>query len=37
LAKLKKGDTAGGNDDIAAAKAIQADIAEELARDGVRL
>ena len=37
FAKLKKGDTPGGNDDIAAAKAIQADIAEEFARDGVRL
>lgn len=36
LAKLKKGDTAGGNADIAAAKAIQADIAEEFAEYGVR-
>ncbi len=36
LAKLKKGDTAGGNDDIAAAKVIQADVAEEFARYGVR-
>jgi tetratricopeptide (TPR) repeat protein len=35
LAKLKKGDAAGGEADIAAAKAIQADIAEEFARYGV--
>jgi tetratricopeptide (TPR) repeat protein len=28
VAKLKKGDTAGGSSDIAAAKAIQPDIAE---------
>jgi Flp pilus assembly protein TadD len=34
--KLKTGDTPGGNDDIGAAKAIQADIAEEFARYGVR-
>jgi tetratricopeptide (TPR) repeat protein len=35
LAKLKNGDAAGGEADIAAAKAIQADIAEEFARYGV--
>jgi membrane associated rhomboid family serine protease/Tfp pilus assembly protein PilF len=35
LAKLKKGDAGGGEADIAAAKAIQADIAEEFARYGV--
>jgi tetratricopeptide (TPR) repeat protein len=35
LAKLKKGDAAGGEADIAAAKAIQVDIAEEFARYGV--
>jgi membrane associated rhomboid family serine protease/Flp pilus assembly protein TadD len=35
LAKLEKGDTAGGEADIAAAKAIQANIAEEFARYGV--
>jgi membrane associated rhomboid family serine protease len=35
LAKLTKGDRAGGEADIAAAKAIQADIAEEFARYGV--
>ena len=35
LAKLKKGDTAGGEADIAAAKAIQADITEDFARYGV--
>ena len=32
LAKLNKGDAAGGEADIAAAKAIQADIAEEFPR-----
>jgi membrane associated rhomboid family serine protease len=35
LAKLRKGDVAGGKADIAAAKAIQADIAEQFARYGV--
>ena len=35
LAKLKKGDAVGGEADIAAAKAIRADIAEEFARYGV--
>jgi membrane associated rhomboid family serine protease len=35
LAKLRKGDVAGGEADIAAAKAIQADIAEQFARYGV--
>jgi tetratricopeptide (TPR) repeat protein len=35
LAKLRKGDAAGGNADIAAAKAIQADIADQFARFGV--
>jgi len=35
LAKLKKGDAGGGEADIAVAKAIQADIAEEFARYGV--
>ena len=35
LAKLKKGDAVGGEADIAAARAIQADIAEEFARYGV--
>ena len=35
LAKLKKGDAVGGDADIAAAKAIQGDIAEEFARYGV--
>ncbi len=37
LAKQKKGNTEAGNADIAAAKAIQADIAEEYARYGVTL
>ena len=36
LAKLKKGDRAGANADMAAAKAIKADIAQELARDGIK-
>jgi hypothetical protein len=36
VAKLRKGDASGGNSDIAAAKAIQANIDEEFARDGVK-
>jgi Flp pilus assembly protein TadD len=36
VAKLKKGDSSGGNSDIAAAKAIQANIDEEFAHDGVK-
>jgi hypothetical protein len=36
LAKLKKGDTAGGNADIAAAKAIEANIVGDFARYGVQ-
>ena len=36
LAKLKKGDRDGGNADIAAAKAIRADIADNFARYGVK-
>ena len=36
LAKLKKGDSNGGNSDIAAARAIQADIVEEYTRYGVK-
>jgi tetratricopeptide (TPR) repeat protein len=35
LIKLKKGDATGGNRDIAAAKAIAPDVAEEFARYGV--
>jgi hypothetical protein len=35
LAKLKKGDAAGSEADIAGAKAIQADVAEKFARYGV--
>jgi hypothetical protein len=35
LAKLRKGDVAGSEADIAAAKAIRADIADEFARYGV--
>jgi hypothetical protein len=37
VAKLKKGDTDGGNADIAAAKAIQADVADEFAGYGIAL
>jgi len=36
LAKLKKGDTAGGDADIAAAKAIEATIVGDFARYGVQ-
>jgi hypothetical protein len=36
LAKLKKGDSASANADMAAAKAIEADIAEKLARYGIQ-
>ena len=36
VAKLKNGDSSGGNSDIAAAKAIQANIDEEFARDGAK-
>jgi hypothetical protein len=35
LAKLKKGDTASSEADIAGAKAIQANVAEKFARYGV--
>jgi tetratricopeptide (TPR) repeat protein len=35
VAKLRKGDTAGGNRDLAAAKASQADIAAEMAALGI--
>jgi tetratricopeptide (TPR) repeat protein len=37
LAKLKKGDEAGGNADLSAAKVIKATIAEDFARYGVQL
>jgi tetratricopeptide (TPR) repeat protein len=36
LAKLRKGDRNGGNTDMAAAKAIKSDIAEEFSRYGLR-
>jgi len=36
VTKLKKGDTAGGNADIASAKAIKADIADEYASYGIK-
>jgi tetratricopeptide (TPR) repeat protein len=36
IAKLRKGDTAGGNADITAAKGYKADIAEEFARWGIK-
>jgi anti-sigma-K factor RskA len=37
LAKLKTGDTAGGNADIVAAKAIRADIADVYASHGIKI
>jgi len=36
VAKLKKGDTSGGNADIASAKTIKADIAEDYTKYGVK-
>jgi tetratricopeptide (TPR) repeat protein len=36
VAKLRKGDSSGGNADIVAAKAIQVNIDEEFAHDGVK-
>jgi len=36
VARRKKGDLAGGDADIAAATAIQKDIAEELAKLGLK-
>jgi tetratricopeptide (TPR) repeat protein len=36
LAKLKKGDTTGGNADIAAARAVDANIAGDFRRYGVQ-
>jgi hypothetical protein len=36
MAKLKKGDKAGGEADVAAAKAIRADVAEQFARYGIK-
>jgi tetratricopeptide (TPR) repeat protein len=36
VTKLRKGDTAGGNADIARAKTIQADIADEFAKYGIK-
>jgi tetratricopeptide (TPR) repeat protein len=36
LARLKKGDTTGGDADIAAAKAIEANIVGDFARYGVQ-
>jgi hypothetical protein len=36
VAKLKKGDTSGGNADIARAKTIKADMAEDYAKYGVK-
>ena len=36
MAKRKKGDTAGSQADLAAAKALRADIAEEFAKFGVK-
>jgi tetratricopeptide (TPR) repeat protein len=36
LAKIRRGDTAGGNADVAAAKAIQANITEEMTGYGIK-
>ena len=36
IAKLKKGDNSGGNSDIASAKAIQSDIADDFVGYGVK-
>ena len=36
MAKLKKGDNAGGNADIAAAKDLEVDIAEQFAKYGIK-
>ena len=36
MARLKKGDAAGGNADITAAKAINPDVAKDFARYGVQ-
>jgi hypothetical protein len=36
VAKLKKGDNDGGNSDIASAKAIKPDLADDFIRYGVR-
>jgi tetratricopeptide (TPR) repeat protein len=36
MAKMKKGDTAGGNADIVAAKALESDIAEQFAKYGIK-
>jgi tetratricopeptide (TPR) repeat protein len=36
VTRLRKGDTAGGNADLAKAKTIQADIAEEYAKYGIK-
>ena len=35
-AKLKKGDNSGGNSDIASAKAIQSDVADDFVGYGVK-
>ena len=36
LAKRKKGDATGGQADVAAAKALRPDVAEEFAKYGVK-
>jgi tetratricopeptide (TPR) repeat protein len=36
LARLKKGDTTGGNADVAAAKRVEAKIADDFSHYGVR-
>jgi hypothetical protein len=35
VAKLRKGDTVGGNADVAAAKALEANISKQFTRVGV--
>jgi hypothetical protein len=36
LARLKKGDTTGGNADVAAAKQVEAKIADDFSHYGIR-
>ena len=36
MAKLKKGDAAGSKADLAAARAIKADVARDFARYGIK-
>ena len=36
VTRLRKGDSAGGNADVAKARTIQADVAEEYAKYGIK-